>query len=269
MPPTADVAVIILIRDELIHIRRCLERLAPLRPQKVFVVDSPSTDGGDRVAAEMGATVVAHAYPGNQADQFNWALDHLPITAKWVLRLDADEYLSEGLIAEIRAFVAAPPEDVLLVRFPLGRVWMGRRVRFGVGRIEIPRLLRFGRVRYAAGSLMDERFAVEGGRVIAFRHEFVDDNLNTFDWWRRKHLGYAEREARQALKGGGRKAAYYRLPPYLRALAYWGYRYFLRLGFLDGRAGWSWNFWQGLWYRWTVDRRIRELKAGDNVGARH
>ena len=52
----------------------------------------------------------------------------------------------------------------------------------------------------------------------------------------------------------------YRLPPYLRAFAYFAYRYFFRLGFLDGRAGWMWHFWQGLWYRLIVDKEIRDKR---------
>ena len=52
----------------------------------------------------------------------------------------------------------------------------------------------------------------------------------------------------------------------LRALLYFGIRYFLKGGFLDGSAGWMWNFWQGLWYRWIVDREIGRMKrAGMRV----
>ena len=49
------------------------------------------------------------------------------------------------------------------------------------------------------------------------------------------------------------------LPPYFRAFAYFCIRYFLKLGFLDGVAGWKWHFWQGLWYRWLVDREILKM----------
>ena len=103
---------------------------------------------------------------------------------------------------------------------------------------------------------------------------FYDDNLNTFEWWQEKHRGYAKREAADAidlysrmLKGmadgevgdsvaAKKKMAYYRLPPYFRAVLYFCIRYFLKLGFLDGRVGWRWHFWQGLWYRWIVDMEI-------------
>lgn len=259
-----DLTVIILQKNEALHIRRCLKKLKPLELQQVLVVDCFSIDGSDKVAQEMGATVVYHEWPGNQALQFNWALDNLKIETKWVLRVDADEYLSDELICEIRDFVADPPEDVSLVELPLARTWMQQRVRFGMPTVYVARMFRYGLCRYGERE-MDEKLVPCEGRAIRFEHPFIDDNLNEFAWWKAKHLNYAEREARQAISGAhGNKALYYRLPPFLRAIAYWGARYFLFGGFLDGRVGWSWNWWQGLWYRWQVDKMIVTLKREQN-----
>ena len=255
-----DLAVIILTKDEKLHIGRCVERIAPLGARQIFVVDCFSTDGTQQIAKDCGATVVEHTWPGNQAVQFNWALDNLPIEAKWVLRIDADEYMSGGLIAEVREFVENPPDDVTLVELPLARTWMQKRVRFGMPTVYVTRLFMFGVCRYGDRE-MDEKLIAGEGRTIRFKHEFIDDNLNGFEWWKTKHINYAEREARQAISGAhGNKAKYYRLPPYLRAVAYWAARYFLFGGFLDGWIGWRWNWWQGLWYRWLVDKKIGELK---------
>jgi len=281
-----DISVIILAGKEERHIGRCLEKLAPLEPRQVFVVESQT---GDRtheraievvsgqwlvVSKEDGASqelttnnlqrttlhLVWHTWPGNQAAQFNWALDNLDITSKWVMRLDADEYLTDSLIARIKAFVAVAPSNVDLVELRLGRTWQGKRVRFGMPPKYIPRLFRFGACRYGA-QVMDERLETDPARTIRFKEMFIDDNLNSFEWWREKHLNYAKREAQKALSGAhGNKSLYYKCPPYLRAIGYWGLRYFVFCGFLDGRAGWSWNFWQGLWYRWQVDREIGRQK---------
>ena len=95
-----DLAVIILQKNEKLHIKRCLEKLAPLAPRQIFVVDCFSTDGSNKIAAEMGAAVVQREWPGNQAAQFQWALDNLPIESSWILRLDVDEYLTDELIEE-------------------------------------------------------------------------------------------------------------------------------------------------------------------------
>ena len=77
-----DIPVVILAKDEKLHIKRCLEKLDPLKPQQIFVVDCFSTDGSDKTAAEMGATVVQREWPGLYALQLNWALENLPIKSE-------------------------------------------------------------------------------------------------------------------------------------------------------------------------------------------
>ena len=136
----------------------------------------------------------------------------------------------------------------------------GRWVRHYPTRIL--RLFRTSRARYADNMVMDEHLVVKG-KTVELDNGFVDESLISFEDWKEKPCGYAKREAQQAMEGlksgvwtDPRKAKYYKLPPYFRALAYFCVRYFLKLGFLDGVAGWRWHFWQGLWYRWLVDREI-------------
>lgn len=254
-----NLTVIILTYNEKLHIQRCLENVFQLNPKQVFVVDSPSTDGTDAIAAEMGATVVAHKYPGNQAAQFNWALDNLPIESEWILRLDADEYLFPETIEAIKQVLQNSPESVTAFSMQRKVMFAGGMIHHGP-KVVLTRLFKYGCGR-SETSEMDEHIVVRQGETQQLRGLFVDDNLAGFEAWKQKHLNYAEREARQALSGRhGNKAMYYKLPPYLRAVAYFCYRYFVRLGFLGGYAGWQWNFWQGLWYRWTVDKRILEMK---------
>ena len=272
-----DISVIILAGQEKLHIGRCLDKLASLEPRQVFVVTSQPDDGTEAVAREKDAMVVFHAWPGTQAKQFNWALDNLPVDGAWVLRLDADEYLTDASTAWLKDAVAcvpgtgAPPGEVIpegvdALEFTLERKFCGGVIRHGTNGIKMVRMFRRGRGRYA-DTQMDERIVIE--RVpMSTPVIFFDDNLNSMDWWREKHRGYAMREAAQALAGtfpDPRKAAYYKLPPYLRALLYFGIRYILKRGFLDGYAGWMWNFWQGLWYRWIVDREIGRMKRAGRV----
>lgn len=265
-----DISVIILQKNEALHIRRCLEKLVPLAPRQIFVVDCHSSDGSDKMATEMGATVVYHDWPGLHAKQFNWAIDTLPIESTWVLRLDADEYLYPETCEEVKRLVTPGglPPDVTSLSLSLSRVFCGHRIRFG-GTAHIP-MVRF--FKYGVGRCqdraMDEHIVTHEGRDYRLRGEFADHNLNTMDWWREKHRGYARREAADALafeRGELRfkptKEAYYRMPRYFRAVVYFSIRYFLKGGFLDGYAGWMWNFWQGLWYRCLVDREIGRMKS--------
>ena len=51
-----------------------------------------------------------------------------------------------------------------------------------------------------------------------------------------------------------------RLPPLWRAFAYFSYRYFLRLGFLDGQPGLIFHTLQGFWFRFLVDSKVYETR---------
>ena len=255
-----DVSIIILAKDEKIHIGRCLEKLESLKARQIFVVDCFSSDGTQNIARGLGVEVIEHKWPGLQSVQFNWALDNLPIEGQWVLRLDADEYLTSDSIEWIKAHLDTIDEKVDALEFTLERKFMGGEIRHGTNSIQMVRMFRGGRGRYAE-TLMDERIMYDGEKLFV-PVIFYDDNLNSLEWWKEKHRGYAKREAQQAIAGtfqDPRKAKYYKLPPYLRAFAYFCIRYFLKLGFLDGLPGFRWHFWQGLWYRCLVDREIGRL----------
>ena len=274
-----DIAVIILTKDERLHIGRCLERIAALSPRQVFVVDCFSTDGTQTIVEEwqndkIGQThfiisVVEHEWPGNQAAQFQWALDNLPIEAKWILRLDADEYLTDELIAEIKDKLPRLEDDVdgvvLKRRHVVG--WLGNRwIKRGMYPTKILRLFRNGHGR-SDMKIMDEHIVVQG-RVVEFENDFVDHSLISFEEWKEKHRNYAKREAQSYLSGerstgekAAKKDAYYKLPPYIRAVAYFMLRYVAKRGFLEGLPALRWHFWHGLWYRWIVDREIGRMKS--------
>jgi len=243
------------------------EAIGTVVHRQVAAGSNPSTVGSIAYSDEHckgvcpTISIVEHEWPGNQAAQFQWALDNLPIEAKWILRLDADEYLTDGSIEWLKANLDVIDENVDALEFTLERKFMGGVIRHGTNGIKMVRMFRRGCGRYAE-TLMDERIAFDGEKL-PVPVVFYDDNLNSLEWWKEKHRGYAKREAQQALAGtfqDPRKAKYYRLPPYLRAFAYFCIRYFLKLGFLDGYAGCMWHFWQGLWYRWLVDREIGKLK---------
>ena len=277
-----DIAVIILTKNEKLHIGRCLERLRDLNPRQIFVVDCFSTDETKSIVKSYVSTLplqletstisfIEHEWPGLQSVQFNWALDNLLIDSKWVLRLDADEYLTPESIEWLIVNLDNIDDKVDALEFTLERKFMGGEIRHGTNGIQMVRMFRRRRGRYAE-TLMDERIAFEGEKL-SVPVVFYDDNLNTLEWWKEKHRGYAKREAQQAIesmKSGiwidPRKASYYKLPRYLRAVLYFCIRYFLKLGFLDGLAGFRWHFWQGLWYRWLVDREISRLRSKDIWG---
>lgn len=279
-----DITTIILTYNEEIHIRRCLENVCPFS-KKVYVIDSPSTDRTVEICNEFeNVEVVEHKYPGNQAEQFNWAIDNCQIDTEWILRVDADEYCEPELIAEMEQKLQTLPKEVSAVVVPIGREFMGRRLRHGiVNGVSLTRLLRPGKVRYEA-SLMDEYMKVLEGETVKFDHAIVDASRIPLSAFTDKHNNYSSREAAMLLdaeyqlrdlsgelSAGGemakevmakraKKAKYAKMPLFWRSIGYFVYRYIVKLGFLDGKEGFCWDFFQGLWYRALVDGKVFQAR---------
>lgn len=128
---------------------------------------------------------------------------------------------------------------------------------------------------------MDEHIKLSTGKTKELEHDLVDDNLNDLTWWTTKHNNYATREAvdilntiygfklydevvpdffgSQEQKRRKLKHVYVGLPLFIRPFIYFLYRYFIKLGFLDGKQGLIWHFLQGFWYRFLVDAKIYEI----------
>jgi glycosyltransferase involved in cell wall biosynthesis len=271
-----SLSVIILTQDEEENLPLALASLRGLRAE-VFVVDSGSTDRTREIARAAACRVVEHPLE-SQAQQLNWALDHLPIATPWVMRLDADERLTPELAQELANRLPGLTEDAtgLLVK---RRVYFwGRWIRHGgYYPTWLLRIWRNGRAR-CEQRWMDEHMVVDGGRSLRLDHDIIDENHKGLTFWTDKHNRYADREVRDllalqersrtAIKLDGQPGSrrwlkehlYGRTPLLWRAGAYWFFRYVLRLGFLDGRPGLVFHFLQGFWYRFLVDAKLLELQ---------
>ncbi|MEK7479080.1 MAG: glycosyltransferase family 2 protein [Patescibacteria group bacterium] len=256
-------SVLILTKNEEKNLGPCLKSVENLADE-IIIVDSFSTDTTRDVANMYGARFYEHMFE-NQADQVNWALGNLDIKGDWVLRLDADEYLTPELAKEIRETLLNAPKEISGYYLKRRVYFLGKWVRYGG---YYPtwhlRLWRKGKGVYEEREVDEHLELLEGvsGRM---KHDFVDDNKNGISAWIEKHNAYAEREAREVMKKkekGKRKKEkfYYALPMFFRARLYFLYRYFIRLGFLDGREGRLFHFLQGYWYRMLVDAKIYEKK---------
>ena len=265
-----SISTIILTYNEELHIARCIQNAFKVSIE-VFVVDCFSTDHTCEIAKELGAKVIEHEYI-NQAQQFQWALDNVPCKGDWILRLDADEYLTNELITEIQDKLPLLKAEATGIYLSRSVVFLGKRLRFGkLHTISILRLWRRGMV-VMEQRWMDEKCKLTTGQSVKFKHEFIDENLNSLTWWIQKHNNYSSRELlaqvgkcfdnnpeAQSIPHAQEKGMYYQLPAFLRAFAYFVIRYFLLLGFLDGKAGLIWAFLQAFWYRFLVDAKIYEF----------
>lgn len=277
-----DLCVLILTYNEAKHIERAIDSVRQLA-HEVLVVDSFSTDETVTLALRAGARVLQNTFV-NQSKQFQWGLDEGKITAQWIMRLDADEVIEADLATEIQRALPTLPADVVGVNFDRKHIFMGRWIRHG-DRYPV-RLLRLwrrdkGRVEQR---WMDEHIVVWGGRTINMKGGFADVNENDLTFFTDKHNKYATREAVEIIgqrhgllardkafsssavsKQAGAKRIlkerlYNKLPFWVGPLAFFLYRYFIRLGFLDGREGLIYHFLQGFWYRFLVGAKVEEYE---------
>ena len=269
-----ELTAIILTGNEELHIKRCLDRISPI-VKEIFIIDCYSKDRTIEIARQYENVSILQNKWVNYATQFNWALENAPIRTKWVLRLDADEYLSEELVGELQEKLPYLDSKYTGIVVPLQRVFMGKNINHGIARgIKMLRIFQFGKARSEV-RMMDEHIELIEGEIIEFIHSFSDDNLNDLSWWTQKHIGYAIREAvdlldieynltgsaghidvskidTQALNKRRKKHSYAAKPLFWRSFAYFIYRYFIKGGFRD--------FFQGLWYRSFVDAKVYEIK---------
>jgi glycosyltransferase involved in cell wall biosynthesis len=274
-------SVLILTHNEEKNIRKCLESILPLT-KSIYIVDSGSDDKTVEIARSYGAEVASRKWT-TYADQLNWGLDHFDFKTEWIMRMDADEEITEGLVKALHEFLASPPANISGVYVRRRVYFMGRWIRHGgYYPTWLLRVFRKGIGRCEA-LWMDEHMIVSKGETVKIHEDIIDYNNKDLTFWTDKHNKYASREVLDVLgkrnPGGSdsvmaasltqnqahsrrwvKDNVYGRVPLFVRPFLYFIYRYFLRLGFLDGKEGLIFHFLQGFWYRFLVDAKLYEYE---------
>ena len=276
-------SVVILTHNEEANLQTCLASLRQLGAD-VFVVDSGSTDRTVALALQAGCQVFEHPWE-NYAKQLNWALQNLPITTPWSMRLDADERLTPELVEELKWVLPQTPDDITGYQVRRRVFFMGRWIRHGgYYPTWLLRVWRTG-IGICEQRYMDEHIVLSQGKIANLDHDIIDENHKGLSFWTDKHNRYADREVKdllsvnsqasdELLKDGQFSQAsrrrwvksnlYARSPLFFRAFLYFLMRYTIGLGFLDGIEGLIFHLLQGFWYRFLVDAKIYETRRRVN-----
>lgn len=283
-----DLTVVILTKNEEKNLRKCIESFRGVA-KRFVIVDSFSTDRTEMLCAQLDSELKTigscldfyqHKWI-TYSDQLNWGLQNTNITTTWSMRMDADEELMFDLVDEIEDKLSDIDDSVNGIILRRRVYFMGRWIKHGGRYPEL--LLRIFRTGKASCEmkLMDEHMILSEGKTIEFKHDLIDNNQKNLEWWTAKHNWYSNREvldhqmtlenvmtenlehdgnssSQAKMKRMVKNSGYYRLPKFFRAHLYFIYRYYFKLGFLDGTEGKIFHFLQAYWYRFLVDAKLYE-----------
>ena len=274
-----NVGIILLVYNEEIHLKRCLDNLL-LLTSNIYVVDSYSNDKTVDILNEYGINFVQNTFI-NHSNQLNFAIKNFPYKTNYIIRIDSDELLSLELIQEIKT------SKLLDSTSDISGFYIKRKVKFlnktlNYGNINPIWLLRLWKIGKGVcdDKLMDEKIIVSDQNTAKLKNIIIDNNLNNLTWWTHKHNNYSNREALEILNNkylitkNSFKGDYYsidfilfllksfynKMPIFLRSFLLFFYSYFLKLGILDGIPGFIWNVLQVFWYRYLVDVKVYEFE---------
>jgi glycosyltransferase involved in cell wall biosynthesis len=278
---------IIITFNEEIHLDRLLQSLAPLEAA-VYILDSGSTDQTIQLATDFGAAVLVNRFE-NHPKQWDFALKNFDIDTPWVICLDADQVVTPELQQHLLTFREEDHREINGIYFNRKNYFKGRWIKYG-GYFPFYQLKMF---RYGTGysdlnENMDHRFLVPGKTLIWKKGWLLEENLkeNEISFWIDKHNRYSDLVAQEEVERLQRlrmqttsprfwgspyertawmKNKWWQMPRYFRPILYFCYRFFFKLGFLDGRTGSIFHFLQAFWFRLIVDIKIDErLKQQEN-----
>jgi glycosyltransferase involved in cell wall biosynthesis len=268
------ISILILTCNEAANLPACLAALQ--WTDDILVVDSHSTDNTVAVARAAGARVLQNRFV-NFAEQRNFGIEHGGLKHEWVLHLDADEVVGPEFVAEMLQAIQTGDLDAYRVpskmifqgrwlkhsgMYPTYQVRLGRReklrfVQVGHGQREDLPPERMGTLHHA---LLHYSFSKGMADWVVRHNRYSTDEARHFvnevagqpmDWGGLCGLGDGVRRHR-ALK---RLAFYLPFRPGFRFF----YLFFLRRGFLDGRAGFQ--YCQLIaFYDFLVALKITELR---------
>lgn len=284
----ADLTVIILTKNEEKNLRKCIKSFKYCA-KRFVIVDSFSDDGTKALSEQLKKEIgnkgceldfYEHRF-STYSNQLNWGIENTNITTEWIMRMDADEELTSELADEIQNKLNNINDDINGVVLRRRTYFMGRWIKHG-GRYpeKLLRIIRTGKGK-CEEKLMDEHLILFEGNTCEFKHDFIDNNQKNLEWWINKHNWYSNREVleRQMMKDNSvnvelsnkssfqakvkriiKNKGYYSLPKFFRAHLYYFYRYYIKLGFLDGAEGKIFTFLQAYWYRFLVDAKLYECE---------
>ena len=200
-----DLTIAIPVRNEEINLPGCLRAVGNNLAQNVILIDSGSTDRTKEIAGEFGAEILDFTWNGKYPKKRNWFLQNHAPSTKWILFLDADEYLTDDFKAELREKLTRDDKVGYWLRYSI--YFMGKKLKGGYPLKKLA-LFRLGAGEYERidedqWSNLDmevHEHAVLSGEIGYFKSMIDHKDFRGVTHLNNKHNEYAIWESRRFLK---------------------------------------------------------------------
>ncbi len=270
-------SILVLTKDEEVNIAECLKTLA--FSDDIVVLDSYSTDRTVEIARSFANVRVIQRKFDTWSKHSNWALENIDFRHPWVYYSDADERVTPSLRDEIlrRINDASQPHNAYRVKYH--NMFLGRWIRRGgLYPVWIIRLFRPTKIRYEDREV--NAHPVVEGSLGDLENDFIHYSFNKgLVPWFKKHNSYSDMESKEAVRvlehetiwekikaipnrvPGVRRRAIKDLSFFMpfRGFVRFFYMYVLRLGILDGRAGFHYACMISMYEYW-IELKITERR---------
>lgn len=219
-------SAVLIAHNEAHRIARCLDSVR-FADEIVVVVSATTTDESETIARRYTDRVFRREFKGF-SDQRQWADQQA--TGDWILSVDCDEVVPEGLAAEIRAVLAAPRHSGY--RIPHLDYMFGRWIRHGGWYPQYHRrLYRRGAAQWTRDV---HEYVTLPGDLGTLEHPILHYSHARVSDWVNKMARYTTLEAEAKVAAGRRPSAWRTL---LEPPLYAGYKYVYQQGWRDGWHG--------------------------------
>jgi glycosyltransferase involved in cell wall biosynthesis len=184
-PGIAPIAVVMISLNEEHNLEAVFKNLKGWA-QEVFLVDSYSKDKTIDIALKYGVNVVQRKFK-NFGDQWNFALT-LPISAKWTMKLDPDERISE----ELKSSIIQATKDSNINGIELDRQWWLMKTKLSISD-KVLRVWRSGQCQFSDNAVNEHPLV--NGTITSVNGYLEHHDSPDLDHWLEKQNRYTSAEA--------------------------------------------------------------------------
>ncbi|RKS13311.1 glycosyltransferase family 2 protein [Flavobacterium sp. 120] len=274
MKQLLNITIAIPIKNEALLLQGCLDAIGKDFVEKIVIIDSGSTDDSLKIAQRNSVEVLDFKWNGQFPKKRNWFLQNYTPKTKWVLFLDADEYLTEGFKNEIRNAIV--DENKVGFWLTYTRYFLGKQMKGGYPLRKLA-LFQVGsgayeRIEENNWSTLDmeiHEHPILEGKTGVIKSEIDHLDFRGISHYVIKHNEYASWEAERLVKTGNNPAVTknwtwkqkikYKLmlSPLIGPIYFVG-SYFLLAGFRDGGRGLAFSILKASYFT-QVYCKVKEL----------